>query len=75
MLNNLETYLQLIVSGATNPQKKEKISPRMGTEFSAPIPNYGENFEYVGMVMRQYDKFILLHANKDVVDAVTNIVR
>ena len=47
----------------------------MGADFSGPIPNYGENFEYVAMIMRQYDKFILIHAHKDVVNVVTNVVR
>ena len=47
----------------------------MGSGFSEPIPNYGENFGYVGMVMRQYDKFILIHAPADVVSTVTNIVK
>ena len=47
----------------------------MGGGFSGPIPNYGENFGYVVMIMRQYDKFILLHANKDVINAVNNVVR
>ena len=47
----------------------------MGGGFSGPIPNYGENFEYVAMVMRQYDKFVLLHAKKDVINCITNIVR
>ena len=47
----------------------------MGSGYSGPIPNYGENFEYVAMIMRQYDKFILIHAKKDVINAVTNVVR
>ena len=47
----------------------------MGSGFSGPIPNYGENFGYVGMVMKQYDKFLLLHAPADVVTAVENVVR
>ena len=47
----------------------------MGSGFSGPIQNYGENFGYVGMVMRQYDKFLLIHAPGDVVNAVTNVLK
>ena len=48
---------------------------KMASGFSGPIPNYGESFEYVGMVMRECDKFILLHAGNNVVDAATKVVR
>ena len=47
----------------------------MGAGFSESIPDYGDSFEYVVMVMRQYDKFILIHAHKDVTIAVNNVVR
>ena len=47
----------------------------MGCGFSEPIPNYGETFGYVGMVMTKFDKFLLLHAPDDVITAVGNVVR
>ena len=48
----------------------------MGSAQSGPrIPNYGDSFEYVAMVMRQSNKFVVIHAHQEVVNAVSNVVR
>ena len=46
----------------------------MGSGFSGPINNYGDKFRYVVMTMLQYNKFVLIHAPDDVVDAVSRIL-
>jgi hypothetical protein len=48
---------------------------KMENVFSRPVPDYGEDFEYVTMIMQDSDNFILLHAHPDVINAVTNVVR
>ncbi len=46
----------------------------MGSTFSEPVPDLGDT-GYVCIVLRSYDKVRLLHAPKDVEQAVTKIVR
>ncbi len=47
----------------------------MGTGFSLPVPDPGDNRGYVCMVIRPTDRFRLLHASNEVERMVTNAAR
>ena len=39
------------------------------------LPVYGENFNYVAMVMGEYNEFILIHPRQELVNVVINVLR
>ena len=46
----------------------------MRISYCQPVPNYGETLGYVCMVIREENKFRLMHAPAIVVEVIRNIL-